>query len=55
MLARLLALAAAALLSAGALSGCQALWDLPGQMRPPYDSSGSPLPAAKPDNAETLP
>jgi hypothetical protein len=26
------------------LAGCQALWDLPNQMREPYGSTGSPPP-----------
>ena len=46
---RLLTLAAA-LVSAGALAGCQAFWDLPGQMRAPYGGTASP-PAPLQDGA----
>lgn len=44
-MARLLTFAAAfGLVTAWALAGCQALWDLPSQMREPYGMSGPPQP-----------
>jgi len=43
---RIVAIAAALM-----LAGCQAIWDLPSQMREPYGGSG-PLPPAIPDHDE---
>ena len=43
----LLALAAVLL-----LASCQALWDLPGQMREPYGGTGAPPPPPTHQDAE---
>jgi hypothetical protein len=48
---RILAIAATLL-----LAGCQAFWDLPGQMRAPYGGAGSLPPSIPdPDEEESLP